>query len=93
MSSPTSWLDYSLDSKPLLTIAGNITLKGVSPGKHNLTVYGNTTTGATAFSETIFFTTSSTETIPTSTIAIAAAASAGTAVAVTSLVYWSRRKR
>jgi parallel beta-helix repeat protein len=93
VSGPVSWLGYSLDFQPNVTLTGNTTLTGLSPGTHSVTVYGNATQGVAEVSETVFFTLSATESVPTATTAAVAAASVGTAAAAAYLVYWKKRKR
>lgn len=53
---PTSWIGYSLDDQPNVTITGNTTLTGLSGGSHNITVYANDTTGNMGASDTVHFT-------------------------------------
>ena len=89
---PVAWLGYSLDFQPNVTLTGNTTLTGLSPGTHSITVYGNTTQGVVEVSETVFFTLSATESVPTATIAAVAAASTGTVVAVAAVVYVKKRR-
>lgn len=52
----TSWLGYSLDGQPTVTISGNTTLAGLGVGAHSLTVYARDLTGLEGNSETIQFT-------------------------------------
>jgi hypothetical protein len=55
VNEPTSWIGYSLDGRDNETIAGNITLAGLSTGDHNLTVYAKDTAGNYGASEAINF--------------------------------------
>ena len=50
-----SWIGYSLDGHDNVTIAGNITLSGLSNGDHNLTVYVKDIAGNYGASELIRF--------------------------------------
>jgi hypothetical protein len=92
VSQPVSWLGYSLDSQTNVTISGNTTIN-LSQGTHSLTVYGNTTQGVSACSETIFFNVNSPESFPTVPVATVATVSIGTVVTVGALIYWKKRKR
>jgi parallel beta-helix repeat protein len=56
VSETASWIGYSLDAQAIVTIAGNITLTGLSDGTHSLTVYAKDTAGNTGASETVYFT-------------------------------------
>jgi hypothetical protein len=51
-----SQVTYSLDRFDNVTIAGNTTLKGLSLGSHNVTVYTQDLAGNTGASETVNFT-------------------------------------
>ena len=93
VSGPLSWLGFSLDLKPNVTVTGNTTLTDLSPGTHSVMVYGNSTQGITAFSKTIFFTINAPEAVPTVAIAAIAATSAGTVVAAVAVVYFKKGKR
>jgi len=53
---PPSWIGYSFDGQPSLTIAGNTTLTELSDGMYSLTVYANDTAGNIGSSDTIYFT-------------------------------------
>jgi len=52
---PLSWIAYSLDSQPEVTITGNTTLSGLTVGTHNLTVSAQDTRGLAGSSGTIQF--------------------------------------
>ena len=49
-----SWIGYSLDGDDNVTIAGNVTLSGLSEGSHNVVVYANDTALNTGMSEIAF---------------------------------------
>lgn len=51
-----SWMGYSLDNQANATLAGNMTLSGLSEGSHNVVVYANDSAGNMGKSDTIFFT-------------------------------------
>jgi len=57
VSSPfeISWIGYSLDRKPNVTLTGNTTIN-VNEAVHNIIFYGNTTYGVTNSSDRIYFT-------------------------------------
>ncbi len=90
-SQPTYWLGYSLDSQPNVTATGNDTLTGLSQGAHSLTVYGNTTQGVTASSETIFFNVNAPEPFPVAPVAVTTTV-ATVAVGAVALVYFKKRR-
>jgi hypothetical protein len=56
LSEKADWVGYILDEQPLVTVAGNTTLVGLSEGLHSLTVYANDTIGRSGTSEQIYFT-------------------------------------
>ncbi len=64
ISEPTSWIGYSLDDQANITIAGNITLTGLTEGLHHIIVYANDTSGNMGFSNIVYFTI---DTIPPTT--------------------------
>jgi hypothetical protein len=88
---PISWKGYSLDGQQNVTIAGNMTLGGLSVGQHTLTVYANDTVGNSAASETITFIVAEPEPFPTVPVAVASGASIAT-IAAGVLVYFKKRK-
>jgi hypothetical protein len=51
-----SWMGYDLDNQANATLAGNMTLSGLSEGSHNVVVYANDSAGNMRKSETVFFT-------------------------------------
>lgn len=51
-----SWLGYSVDGQPNVTISGNTTLTSLPPGSHSLKVYVNDTSGNVGVSESFDFT-------------------------------------
>jgi parallel beta-helix repeat protein len=57
INEPVSWMGYSLDGQQPITIAGNITLIGLSYTAHNITVYANDTFGNMGH-EIVYFTVS-----------------------------------
>ncbi len=91
-SQPTCWLGYSLDFQPNVTATGNDTLTDLPQGAHSLTVYGNTTQGVTASSETIFFNVNAPEPFPVVPVAATTVVAIVTASAGL-LVYFKKRKR
>jgi parallel beta-helix repeat protein len=92
LSQPTNWLGYSLDFQTNVTISGNTTLS-LTQGSHSLTVYANTTQGASASSETIYFTINVPEQFPTVPVAVVSAASIGTVVVAGAFFYVKKHKR
>jgi subtilisin family serine protease len=56
INEPTSWIGYSLDNQPNVTIIGNITLSGLTYTNHNIIVYANDTSGNMGTSNKVYFT-------------------------------------
>ena len=84
------WIGYSLDAQANVTITGNTTITGVSPGFHNPRIYANDTAGNIGFSQTLNFSIPN----PLLTAFIAAASTITLAmVGVGLLVYIRRQKR
>lgn len=81
LSAPAQWIAYSLDSQANITLAGNVTLTGLSSGQHTLTIYANDTYGNNATPQIVTFTVSPPITFPT-TEAVAVAATASVIVGV-----------
>ena len=79
ISTPVSWIGYSLDGQDNVTIAGNTTLTGLSNGAHNVTVYAKDNARNLGASETVTFTVA--QTSPTNQLI-----SAGTVASVTAIV-------
>jgi hypothetical protein len=57
----TSWMGYSLDGQPTVTISGNLTLTGLTYYAHNVIVFANNSANVMGASNTMFFTT---QTVP-----------------------------
>jgi hypothetical protein len=55
LNETVSWRGYSLDNQNNVTVAGNATLPGLAEGAHNIVVYANSTSGAMAASNKVFF--------------------------------------
>ena len=53
---PVSWIAYSLDGEPVVTINGNTTLSGLTVGTHDLKVSAQDLAGLVGSSSTIHFT-------------------------------------
>ncbi len=94
VNEPCSQFSYVLDGKKEETIAGNTTLRGLSEGTHNVTVFAADEAGNIGASETIDFTVAKpeSETFPTTLIATASGASI-LAAALGVVVYFKKRKR
>ena len=92
-----SWIGYSLDDQANVTIAGNATLTGLSPGSHSLRVYANDTAGNIGVSQSFEFSvaqnseTEQSEPFPTTLVTTAWAFVALVGVGVA--VYVKKRKR
>lgn len=85
-----SWMGYSLDDNQTVTIAGNLTLIGLSSGLHNVTVYAKDSFGNMGASETVYFIVEVPEPFPTTLVAFSIVSVA--VVTVGLLVYFKKRK-
>ena len=56
VNEPTSWIGYSLDNNPNVTITGNTTLIILTDGSHSIILYANDTVGNMGVSEIALFT-------------------------------------
>jgi nitrous oxidase accessory protein len=56
VNKPFNWIGYSLDGEKNRTVTGNFTLRELTSGLHNLTVYAKDTFGNEGASETVSFT-------------------------------------
>ncbi len=100
VSEAVSWMGYSLDEQPTVTVAGNTTLTGLSPGTHEVMVYANDTVGSQGQSEMIRFNVAGetvnqgteTESVPTSLVATASVVIAAV-VSIGLLFYFKRKGR
>lgn len=94
-----TWIAYSLDNKPNVTITGNATLAGLSEGAHNIKVYALDIAGNTGASQTRYFGVktptpppdNTPEPFPTTWIVVIIAALVIIVVAI--LVYFKRVKK
>lgn len=98
VSTPTSWVGYSLDGQDNVTVKGNVTLSGLSDGEHNVTVYARDDARNFGASEIVIFTvvqaSSTKELIAANTVAPSAGIVAFAAVVFFGLVaYFLRRKK
>jgi hypothetical protein len=96
VNKPFNWIGYSLDSEKNITVTGNFTLRELTNGLHNLTVYANDTFGNTGASETIRFTVAvpEAEPEPFSVVTIAAASIGAVSMSGAGLlVYFKKRKK
>jgi len=55
LNEPATWIAYSLDKRPNITMTGNTTLSGLSKGVHSIVVYALDTAGNTGASLTRHF--------------------------------------
>ena len=84
----TSWIGYSLDGQKNVAITGNITLRGVTNGIHNITVYAKDLFGNNGTSETIYFSVEA----PFPTLLIVAPAASAIVVGTVLAIYFKKRK-
>jgi parallel beta-helix repeat protein len=89
VNKPVNWTGYSLDGGETVTVAGNVTLKGLANGVHNVTVYAKDAFGNTGASETVSF---NVEVSFPATMIIAPVALVAV-VSVVFIVYFRKRKR
>ncbi|MCW4047735.1 MAG: right-handed parallel beta-helix repeat-containing protein [Candidatus Bathyarchaeota archaeon] len=92
VTQPVSWLGYSLDYQSNVTILQNTTLTSLSQGTHSLTVYGNTTEGVFAASETVLFSVNAPESFPLLPVAAVSTASISAVAAAGLLMYFKKHK-
>jgi N-acetylneuraminic acid mutarotase len=52
---PTEWIGYSLDSRPTVTVSGDMVLSGLSEGSHMVKVYANDSFGNVGSSSLVYF--------------------------------------
>jgi hypothetical protein len=90
ISEPVSQITYSLDGHGNVTVSGNITLRRLPNGEHNITVYAKDEAGNTGASETIYFRVE--VPFPTATV-VPIATIAVLVIAVGLLFYFKKRKR
>jgi hypothetical protein len=86
---PVLQTSYSLDGQDNITIAGNITLNGLSNGVHNVTVYATDGAGNVGASETTYFSVEE----PFPALPIATASIASVAFLGVGLIYFKKNKR
>lgn len=55
VTEPTSWIGYSLDNEPNVTITGNTTLIGLTDGSHDITLFANDTLGNMCATDPVSF--------------------------------------
>jgi hypothetical protein len=99
VSTPVSWVGYSLDGQDNVTVAGNLTLAGLSDGIHNVTVYARDDARNFGASETVIFTVA--QVSSTKQLIVANNVAPSTAILITSatvvsfglVVYFLRRKK
>ena len=87
---------YCLDGAANVTVFGNATLTGLTPGLHNVTVYATDAAGNTGASETACFTVAELEEPFPASLLLAAASIATVAVlgvGFAHLVYYTKRKK
>ena len=87
MNEPVSRIEYCLDGQGNIAVDGNMTLTGLSDGKHNVTVYATDVDGHIGISETAYF---EIESFPTTLITASVITLAAVGIG---LVYFKKRKR
>jgi hypothetical protein len=93
VNEPVSSMRYVLDNESAVEFSGNITLRGLAYGVHNVTVYAVDIADNVGNSKTISFTTAkepeSFPVIPVATVSVAVVAVVGVGL----LVYFKKRRR
>jgi hypothetical protein len=84
---PAAEMAYCLDGQEFVSISGNTTLRGLSNGRHNVTVYATDEYGYTGASDTLYFNVNVRE-FPVVPIAFAVVAAAAAGVGL--LVYFEK---
>jgi len=90
VNEPVSQIAYSLDGQENVTVAGNTTLTGLSPGEYNITVYAQDTVGNVGASETIYFNIAE-EPVPFPTTLVVATVASLAVIGIGLLVYFKKR--
>jgi hypothetical protein len=91
----TSWIRYSLDNQPNVTVNGDVILTGLSTGSHYVTVYAEDEAGNKSASETLCFTVEESEpsSVPPSPVPlILASTGAVSVIGAGLLVYFKKHK-
>ncbi len=88
-----TWMGYSLDGKPNVTITGNTTIANMTNGLHSLTVFANDTFGDIGASQTVSFTVAKPAPFPTIAVAAVSGATAVIVVLVGLLVYFKKHEK
>jgi len=91
VSEPVSLIAYSLDGWDNVTVDGNTTLTGLSPGAYNVTVYAQDTAGNVGASETIYFRIAEEPESFSTTLVVATGVSLAV-IGICLLVYFKKRK-
>ena len=92
VNEPVSQIAYSLDGWDNVTVAGNTTLNGLSPGAYNVTVYVQDLVGNVGASETIHFNIAE-EPEPFPTTIVIVPIVAAVVIGVGLVIYFKKRKR
>jgi hypothetical protein len=92
VNEPISQITYSLDGRDNVTIAGNTTLTGLSPGEYNVTVYAQDLFGNVGASETVVFNIAE-EPEPFPTTPMVASVASIVVVSAALAFYFKKRKR
>jgi len=90
VNKPTQWMGYSLDGQDNVTVNGNVTLSGLAPGVHNVTVYALDIYEASSASDTVIFTITKSE--PFTAVLVVAISASVIAMSVGLLLYFKKRK-
>ena len=92
VNKPAMWTGYSLDGQDNVTVAGNVTLSGLSSGLHNVTVYAKDQFENTGATDTVTFSIAE-EPAPFPTAFVTTASVASVSVIAVGLLIYSRNTK
>jgi hypothetical protein len=90
--SENSAITYSIDNQETLTYSENITINGLTEGKHNLTIYAKDLAGNMG-SQTVAFTVAKSEPFPTTTVAIISGVAVVFVIGFASLLLYRKHQK
>jgi hypothetical protein len=89
----TSQISYSMDNQAKVIVDGNTTLRGLTYGNHNLTIYAVDSAGNTGESETISFSVETPFPLLLTAALVSVAVAVTVVAVVVAVVYWKKRKQ
>lgn len=91
VSESAFWIHYKIDNDISTEVSGNTTIRGLSLGSHNLTVYATDEAGNTGISETVYFTVKAPDQFLLLPAALAIVAAVVVGIAL--LVYYHKKQK